>query len=255
MDWIFPLFLLTMMQLIFGIDNALFISIEANKLPKEKRAFARNIGVIMAGAARIILLFVLYYAMKAMTEPFWGLHLDWIGGDLSFEVLVMVGGGIFLCFESVTEMIHLAKKAHLAHSDGENEKPATTRSVITQIVILNVIFSIDSILTAIALTDILWVMIVSISISVIVMIALADRLSAFLEKFELFTFTGLQILALIGVVLIGEGLHKGNFEIFGWHVVPLHSSWLFLLMFLFIFQDYCLFKKKDGKSVQIVVKD
>ena len=253
MEWVFPLFLLTTMQIIFGIDNLLFISLEANKLPKDKRKFARNMGVFMAGLARMILLFVLFYAIKALTAPFWQGDFGWFSGKLSFEVVVLIGGGIFLCYESVTEMIHLADKAHAAHDDKE-EKKVTVKSVITQIVILNVIFSIDSILTAIALTDILWVMIVAISISVILMILLADRLSIFLERFELFTFTGLQILALVGVVLIGEGFHKGDFEIFGWHVTPLHSSWLFLLMILFIFQDFCLFKKKNGKSVQLVRK-
>ena len=131
------------------------------------------------------------------------------------------------------------------HAHGHNSAAgtATLNKIVIRIVIINVIFSVDSILTAIALTESVWVMVGAIGLSVILMIALAEKMAMLLQKFEIFTFTGLQVLTFIGIVLIGEGAHAGHLEIFGWKVEPVHSVWMFTLVVLFVIQDLCLFRK------------
>jgi len=245
---IFEFFMLAAMQILFGIDNALFITLEANKLEESKRKFARNLGVILAGVGRVVLLIVLLWGMKKMVEPLFSLETEYFKGDFSLKVLIMFGGGIFLILESIMEMFKLSGQIDHAHGGGKNVGTISLGKVVSRIVVINVIFSVDSILTAIALTESIAVMVAAIGLSVILMIALAEKMAMLLQKFEIFTFTGLQVLTFIGIILIGEGAHAGHIEILGWQVEPVHSVWMFTLVVLFVIQDLCLFRKHRLKK-------
>ncbi len=245
---IFEFFMLAAMQILFGIDNALFITLEANKLEESKRKFARNLGVILAGVGRVVLLVLLLWGMKTMVEPFFSVDTENFKGDFSLKVLIMFGGGIFLIMESILEMFKLSGQVDHAHGAAGDGPAASLSKIVVRIVIINVIFSVDSILTAIALTDSIMVMVGAIGLSVILMIALAEKMAMLLQKFEIFTFTGLQVLTFIGIILIGEGAHAGHIEIMGWKVEPVHSVWMFTLVVLFVVQDLCLFRKHSLKK-------
>jgi predicted tellurium resistance membrane protein TerC len=242
--------MLAAMQILFGIDNALFITLEANKLDESKRKFARNLGVILAGVGRVVLLVLLLWGMKSMMEPFFSIDTTNFKGDFSLKVMIMFGGGIFLIFESIFEMFKLSAQIDHAHGEASADGTSTLSKIVVRIVIINVIFSVDSILTAIALTESIAVMVAAIGLSVILMIALAEKMAMLLQKFEIFTFTGLQVLTFIGIILIGEGAHAGHIELFGWKVEPVHSVWMFTLVVLFVIQDLCLFRKHSLKRTK-----
>ena len=166
MDWIFlmtwpdfaePAIWISMLTLIFleivlGVDNIIFISIASSKLPEDQQAKATNIGLILAMALRIVLLFGISILI-AMKEPwftidFWGIH-----GGFSGQSLILIVGGIFLLYKSVTEIHHKLEVEDEAHADSGNKKAVTLNSVIFQITLINIVFSFDSILTAVGMTN------------------------------------------------------------------------------------------------------
>lgn len=239
------------MQIIFGIDNALFISIEANKLEASKRKKARNIGIMLAAVARGFFLVVLLWSIKRLQTPFWIMDWGFIKGEFTFEVAIMFGGGLFLLVKSLKEMLKLAKYQEAAIQSQKPGATSTMGKVIFMIVLINIVFSVDSILAAIAMTKVVWVMVVAIGISALLMIFLSEKLSKLLDEFKIFTYTGLQILTLVAIILIGEGGHKGHFEVLGWHVHPIDKVWMFVLIATFVYQDICLLisQRKTKKLV------
>ena len=197
--WI-ALLTLTFLEIVLGVDNVIFISIVTNKLHKDKQRFARRLGLGIALIFRIALLVVISWLTKSMTTPLFTVL------DLGFSIreLILLAGGLFLLAKSTSE-IH-AKMENL-HEGTDSVVGAVLSKVIVQIVMLDIVFSFDSILTAVGLTRQLPIMILAVVISLFIMIFFAEKISHFISKHPTLEILALSFLILIGFMLVLEGVH------------------------------------------------
>ena len=189
---------LTAIEIVLGIDNIIFISILADRLPPSQRARARTVGLGLAMVARIGLLLSIAWIMRLTAPLFSVLSMEISGRDL-----ILLGGGLFLLAKSTVE-IHAKLEGEEQH--GAASAPASFASVISQILIMDLIFSLDSVITAIGLAKQIPVMIIAIVVAVLVMMFSAGAISAFIDKHPTLKILALSFLILIGVALMGEGL-------------------------------------------------
>jgi predicted tellurium resistance membrane protein TerC len=201
---------LTFLEIVLGVDNIIFISIVSNRLPKEQQAKARRLGLLLAMAFRSALLLSITWVM-GLTQPLFTLPLPALIGaeDLAISVkdLILLLGGLFLLYKSVMEINHKL--------EGEEDSPAgkpkgssTFSSVILQIILVDLVFSFDSILTAVGLSDQVMIMIAAVIISILIMMQFADAISHFINKHPSLQILALSFLILIGAMLVMEGLHQ-----------------------------------------------
>ncbi len=198
--WI-SLLTLTFLEIVLGIDNIIFISIVADKLPKENQARARNIGLILAIVIRIFLLMGISYIVH-LTEPLFSIFEL----DISVRDLILIAGGLFLLAKSTTEIHHKVNGDEQEVALGGKGK-MTVKGAIFQIIILDIVFSFDSILTAVGLSDHLPVMIAAVVISLGVMLAFAGKIAAFINEQPTIQMLALSFLIMIGTLLILDGFH------------------------------------------------
>ncbi|HUP18913.1 MAG TPA: TerC family protein [Gemmatimonadota bacterium] len=191
---------LTALEVVLGIDNVVFISILVGKLSPEKRDFARRTGLGLAMGMRIALLFVLSWVI-GLTAPLFSA----LGQEISGRDLILLGGGLFLIAKATHE-IH--DKLEGGEGSAEARVHATLASVLTQIVLLDIVFSLDSVITAVGMVDELWIMITAVVIAVGFMIAFSGPLSRFVERHPTIKMLALSFLLLIGFTLVAEGLDQ-----------------------------------------------
>lgn len=200
MDYQLIISLLTLiaLEVVLGIDNIIFISILAGKLPPEQQRKARNVGIVLAMVMRLGLLAVISVIMKLDNELFTLFNNSFSGKDL-----ILILGGLFLLYKSVKEMYH---KMEGEHEDGEKKiTTASFASIIGQILLLDLVFSVDSIITAVGLANELWVMYVAVIVTVVIMLVAAAPISNFVNKHPAFKVLALSFLMLIGFTLLVEG--------------------------------------------------
>ncbi len=198
--WI-ALLTLSALEIVLGIDNIIFIAILSGKLPKNQQAKARTVGLLVAMISRIALLFSITLIMR-LTQPL----LTILSFVISGRDIILIVGGLFLLGKSTLE-IHANLEGEESHADGQNiSQNVTFGGVIVQIMLLDMVFSIDSVITAIGLAKQIGVMVAAIVIAVIVMILLAGKISAFVEDHPTIKILALSFLLLIGISLVGEGL-------------------------------------------------
>jgi predicted tellurium resistance membrane protein TerC len=195
--WI-GLLTLTVLEIVLGIDNIIFISILSGKLPVAQQAKARQIGLALAMIMRILLLLSLSWII-GLTKPWFTL----VGFDVTGRALILIGGGLFLIAKSVHE-IH--NKLEGAEHEGQVPAAPSMRSVLIQIILLDIVFSLDSVITAVGMVDEIGVMIAAVIIAVGVMMFSAGPIGSFVERHPTIKMLALSFLLLIGVNLIGEGL-------------------------------------------------
>jgi len=203
---------LTLMEIVLGIDNIIFISVIANKLPKDKRKKTTNIGLLIAIIPRVVLLFAISWIVK-LTVPLFHLNIPLIDYDFhpSGRDLILLAGGLFLLYKATTEIHHkLQGVEEVVGGEGKGNSPL---QVVIQIALLNIVFSFDSILTAIGMVDAakpenLWIMIIAVVLSMVVMILFANPVNDFISRNPTVKMLALAFLVMIGTVLIMEGLEK-----------------------------------------------
>ncbi|MBL0013224.1 MAG: TerC family protein [Flavobacterium sp.] len=227
--WI-ALFTLTFLEIVLGIDNIIFISIATGKLPVEQRKRATKIGMFLAMFMRIALLLGIT-VLIAMKEPWVSFHLSWLSADISGQSLILLLGGLFLIYKSTKE-IH-----EKVDQKGEEEKELKTSaaksfsSVIFQIILIDLVFSFDSILTAVGMTNgvegALIIMIAAVVISVLIMMQFAVPVGTFVNKHPSIQILGLSFLILIGFMLVTESAHLANASFFGNHVDVVPKGYLY----------------------------
>ena len=206
MDWVFDheiwisLITLTGLEIVLGIDNIIFVSILAAKVRAGQRDLARRLGLALAMLMRIGLLLSLSWVMRLTTPLFTVLHHDVSGRDV-----ILIVGGLFLLAKSTFE-IH--DKLEGKHGEFSARGPASFASVIVQIGLLDIVFSLDSVITAVGMANHLWVMITAIVLSVAVMLFTSGTISAFVERHPTLKILALSFLLLIGMSLVAEGLHQ-----------------------------------------------
>lgn len=236
LEALFTLMMLIFLQAVLGFDNLLYISIESKRVAEDKQSFVRQWGIGLAIILRIILLFVVIYAIKAFGEIFASFDFGLIKADLTLHALIVFVGGVFIMYTAMKEIMHMLAVEDLSHGIDEGPKRSTAAAMFW-IILMNLVFSFDSILSAIALTDNTVVISLAIIASGIMMIVLADRVSEFLKKNRMYEVLGLFILLLVGIMLISEGGHLAHVEVAGYKVEPLAKSTFYFVLAVMVVVD------------------
>ncbi|MBT0552061.1 TerC family protein [Riemerella anatipestifer] len=254
--WI-ALLTLTFLEIVLGIDNIVFISIVSNKIePKDQRK-ARNIGLLLAMVFRVALLFGIKWVVSLNNELF-GVHLSWFHGSVTGQSLIIFIGGLFLLYKSVTEIHHKLEGEEELKVSGTGK--TSLGSAIAQIAALNLVFSFDSILTAVGLVSFnqygeagaLTIMILAVVISVVIMMAFAGPVSNFVNQHPTIQILGLSFLILIGVMLLAEASHLGHFSLFDQEVGVIPKGYLYFAIFFSLAVEFINMKlRKKGKPVEL----
>lgn len=231
--WV-ALLTLTFLEIVLGIDNIVFISIAANKLPEKKQRKATNIGLLLAMVQRIILLFAVSFLI-GLSNPFYYINTEWLSLGVSGQAVILFFGGLFLLYKSTSE-IH--EKVELPHHDEEAIKAKNLTSysrAIFQIVLIDFIFSIDSILTAVGMTngigdkpmDALVLMVIAVVISILIMMIFANPIRVFINKHPSMQLLALAFLILIGFMLIAEAAHLSHTKVFDQEIGAIPKGYLY----------------------------
>ncbi|HWA27607.1 MAG TPA: TerC family protein, partial [Lacunisphaera sp.] len=208
MDWLadpqiwISLLTLTALEIVLGIDNIIFISILAGKLPRDEQAKARQTGLMLALVTRILLLCSITWVMS-LTKVLFVLPVANV--DVTGKSLILMVGGLFLIGKSVME-IHEKLEGEDGHATSGGKKAASFQATIIQILLLDIVFSLDSVITAVGMAGQLWVMIAAVIIALGVMLAFAGGISDFVNRHPTLKMLALSFLILIGVMLVGESL-------------------------------------------------
>lgn len=228
---------LLFLQAVLGFDNLLYISIESKRAPEKSQASVRRNGILIAIALRIILLYLMVQLIERLTEPFF--DINWTGvieGSFNFTTIVFLLGGVFIMYTAVKEISHLLS-VHDLHAEGNDGSSKSTLQVISLIVFMNLIFSFDSILSALAITDVFIVLAIAIITSGIAMLVLADGVSEFIERNRKYEVLGLFILLIVGIVLLGEGGHIAHLKLFGYPIEPMSKSTFYFSIAVLVVVD------------------
>jgi len=212
---IIALLTLLALEIVLGIDNVIFVAILSSKLPVEQQARARTTGIALAVITRILLLLGITWIMR-LTAPLFGIFSNGISG----RDLILLSGGLFLIGKSTFE-IH-EKLESMEHQNTSTRTVSSFVSVIIQIILVDIVFSLDSVITAVGISDQLWVMITAIVVAAVIMLTLAGQISAFVDRHPTMKILALAFLILIGVLLVVEGwnpeaahdLHLKNYAYF-----------------------------------------
>lgn len=191
---------LAALEIVLGVDNIIFISILCGRLPEHQRAKARNIGLIFAMLSRIALLFTLSWLMT-LTAPLFEI----MGKEISGRDLILIGGGLFLLWKSVHEIHNSLEFSPDGHASAAVAATATFGAVIAQIAVIDIVFSLDSVITAVGMVDQLSIMVIAIILSVGVMLFAAGPIGKFVDTHPTIKMLALSFLTLVGVALIAEG--------------------------------------------------
>jgi predicted tellurium resistance membrane protein TerC len=228
-ELLIALLTLTVLEIVLGVDNVIFISILSAKLPKDQQQRARRVGLLGAMLMRIGLLFSISW-LVSLTAPLFNLF----GQDFSGRDLILAGGGLFLLAKATFE-IHDKLEGEEGHVSGK--VAATFASVIFQVMLLDMVFSLDSVITAVGMADNLWVMVTAVVLAVMVMLLAADSISNFVEKHPTVKILALSFLLLIGMSLVADG--------FGQHIA---KGYIYFAMGFSIFVEMINIRIRDKRK-------
>jgi predicted tellurium resistance membrane protein TerC len=200
LDALIPLLSLIALEVILGIDNIIFITILADKLPAENRDKLRYWGLGLAMVIRLLLLTVISWILKLDSTLFTLFDIDFSG-----KGLILIAGGLFLLYKSTKEILHKTENAD--EDPTAKVKTGTFKKLLSEIIILDLVFSIDSIITAVGMVQQLWIMYTAVIVAVTIMLFASKPISNFISKHPSFKILALCFLMMIGVSLIAEGLH------------------------------------------------
>ena len=227
------LMMLTLLQAVLGFDNLLYISLESQRVEKSRQASLRKLGIGIAVVLRLVLLFVLMKLIQYFQDPI--LQFNWEGivqGNFNIHSMIVLLGGVFIMYTAMKEIWHMLSLEDEMHLKTE---PQSFNKVLTMVVIMNLVFSFDSILSAMALTDNYYVMAIAILISSGLMIWLADRVAEFLQRNRMYEVLGLFVLFIVGIMLISEGGHLAHLKFFTFPITPMSkTTFYFILAILLI---------------------
>lgn len=235
LDNLITLFLLILLQAVLGFDNLLYISLESKRAPEHKQAQVRRWGIGIAVGLRLVLLVLLVQLVEKFQNSVFAAKWEGIlEFDFNLHSIIVLFGGIFIIYTAMKEILHMMS---LEEHDATDRRQSSAAMVITWIVLMNLVFSFDSILSAMALTKVVPVMAVAIIISGIMMILLADRVSDFLQKNRMYEVLGLFILFVVGIMLISEGGHLAHMKILGTEVQQMTKATFYFVIVVMALSD------------------
>ncbi|MDI1255914.1 MAG: TerC family protein [Flavobacterium sp.] len=227
--WI-ALLTLTFLEIVLGIDNIIFISIATGKLRAEERKKATKLGMFLAMFMRIALLFGISWLI-AMKEPWITIDQSWVSMKISGQSIILLLGGLFLLYKSTNEIREKVEEKGEEEKELKTKAAQTFGSVIVQIILIDIVFSFDSILTAVGMTNgvegALYIMITAVVISVLIMMQFAVPVGTFVNKHPSIQILALSFLVLIGFMLITESAHLAGASFFGNHVESVPKGYLY----------------------------
>ena len=246
---------LTFLEIVLGIDNIIFIAIAAGKLPDEEQKKATNIGLVLAMALRIALLFGISWLI-GMSEPWIKIDNSLMHGGFSGQSIILIIGGIFLLYKSTSEIHHKLEGEEAEEMSTGKKVGVTLSSVIVQITLINIVFSFDSILTAVGMTNgvygALVIMIIAVVFSVLIMMAFATPVGRFVNKHPSIQMLGMAFLILIGFMLIIEGAHLAHFSFLGSEVGAVPKGYLYFAIAFSLGVEFLNMKMRgNSKPVQV----
>lgn len=243
----FTLLMLLLLQAVLGFDNLLYISIESKRVGEEDAPKVRKLGIGIAVILRVVLLIVIVSLFGLLAEPLFGVHLKNIfEGEFTLQAIVTLLGGAFIIYTAIKEITHLLTVEHIEHSEGGKTKSVT--QAILMIVAMNLVFSFDSILSAMAIANTkdpvtgvveyqVAIMAIAIIASGILMMLMADYVADFLKKNRMYEVLGLFILFLVGVLLVTEGAHLAHMKIFTFPIDAMSKSSFYLVIGVLVITD------------------
>ena len=238
------LLMLIMLQAVLGFDNLLYISLESKKVEESGRKRVRLIGISLAILLRIALLFILVSLIDLFQGVLFQINLgDFMKSKFNGHSLIVLFGGGFIVYTAMKEIWHMISHESLAEEKGA-KKSKSANGAIAMIVVMNIVFSFDSILSAIALTNgigsetaAMTLMSIAIVVSGILMIALANKVSDFLQKNRMFEVLGLFVLFIVGIMLLTEGGHLAHMEFFGNKITPMSKTTFYFVIVVLVIVD------------------
>jgi len=229
------LLLLVMLQAVLGFDNLLYISLESQRAPADKQKAVRTWGIALAVLFRICLLFLLLNIIAAFQETLFSIQWNNVlEATFNLHAIVVLFGGAFIIYTATKEIMHMMT---LEEMHAQETQSKSVGSIIFWIVAMNVVFSFDSILSAMAITQQFYIMATAILIGGILMVVLADTVSDFLQKNRMYEVLGLFILFLVGIMLLTEGGHLSHMKIFGNEIVQMSKTTFYFVLFILVISD------------------
>lgn len=228
---------LILLQAVLGFDNLLYISLESKHAPPEKQQAVRSWGIGIAIFLRIALLCFLVVLREWFEQTsVFQFEFPFASGNFNLQSLIVLAGGSFIIYTAMKEIWHMTRLEHADHGDGEAKKKSTN-TIIFWIVVMNLVFSFDSILSAMALTNVFWVMAAAIVISGVAMVWLSDRVANFLAKNRMYEVLGLFVLFVVGIMLVSEGGHHAHLNLFGSPVTPMSKTTFYFVLAVMVLTD------------------
>ena len=248
--WI-ALLTLTFLEIVLGIDNIIFISIATGKLPEEKRKKATQIGLFLAMFLRIALLMGIS-VLIAMKEAWFTIDLNWFTAQITGQSLILLFGGLFLLYKSTTEIREKIEEKGVEEKQLGKSAAKRFSRVLLQIMLIDLVFSFDSILTAVGMTNgvpgAIYIMVTAVVISVFIMMLFAVPVGIFVNKHPTIQILGLTFLVLIGFMLITEAAHLANASFFGNHVDVVPKGYLYFAISFSLMVEFLNMKMSKNKK-------
>jgi len=235
--------MLTLLQVVLGLDNLLYIALESKRAEPSKQSRVRKIGIAGAVILRIVLLFLLIKIIDSFQESLFYINTSFFSGDFNLHSLIVLFGGIFIIYTATSEIIHMINLEKMVEKD---RKPKSVNAIIFSIILMNLVFSFDSILAAMALTNIFLLMMTAIIIGGVIMIVMADTVTEFLKRNRMFEVLGLFILFIVGIMLLSEGGHLAHIYLFNTAITPMSKTTFYFVIFILIIIDIVQNKYQKG---------
>ncbi len=229
--------LLILLQAVLGFDNLLYISLESKHAPPEHRQKVRSWGIGIAIFLRIgLLCFLVYLKDWFERTNVCEFAFSWCEAHFNLHSVIVLVGGAFIIYTAMKEIWHMTRLEHDDHDGGEKKKKSVGM-IVFWIVVMNLVFSFDSILSAMALTEVFWVMAAAIVVSGVLMIWLSDHVATFLEKNRMYEVLGLFVLFVVGIMLVSEGGHLAHIRLFGNEVMPMTKTTFYFVLAVLVLTD------------------
>jgi predicted tellurium resistance membrane protein TerC len=253
LDNLISLLTLTFLEIVLGIDNIIFISITASRLPLEDQSKARNIGLLLAMIFRVILLFGITILIS-LQKPF--AHIDWGFVKLapSGQAIILFVGGLFLLYKASNE-IYMKLEGEEEHIPHKGVSVNNITNVVTQIALINLVFSVDSILTAIGLSDNMMVMIIAVVVSALIMMGFSGPVGRFVNNHPSLQVLGLSFLIMIGFMLIAEASHDSELSILNNSIGQIPKGYLYFSIAFSLFVEFINIKMRKRTIEPVEIRD